>query len=58
MKFSKRSSKRKVHINTGLPQKERKKDRQISNKQPIRPPKRIRNKRTNKTPRQQKEGNK
>ena len=36
---------RKVHRDTGLPQKTRK----ISNKQPNLPPKRIRNRRTNKT---------
>ena len=51
MGCSKSSSKRKVHNNTGLPQKTRK----ISNKQLKLPIKRIR-KRTNKTQSEQKEG--
>ena len=51
-RIHKSNSKREVHSSRGLPQETRK----ISNKKPHLPPKRTR-KRTNKTQRQQKEGN-
>ena len=53
MGYSKSSSKREVQSNTGLPQE----TRNISNKQPKLPSKRIRKRITNKTQSQQKEGN-
>ena len=51
MECSKSRSKKKVHSDTGLPQETRK----ISSKLPSLPPKRIQNRRTNKTQIKQKE---
>ena len=51
--WSKSSSEREVHSDTGPPQNTRK----ISNKQPNLPPERIIRRKTNKTQSQQKEGN-